>query len=305
LTWQHKGDAHYKLWFGLIKPPGGLERDGSTFDKPFPERSVVANLTHDRELGLKLTGKADRLIYGLSVARPRPGGQDAADPEDVKPPPAGVEPEDLTLDPGIWNVSSRAAFVASDTLSLGVAGGVRFTGDLSLGEGIGEPYEAKLFQPRPSTGMQSYASADLSTIFPHARLMAEGGFWRDGKALDLSTLDPMNAPLDPRTAGHLTILASYLTFGFTPNGTYGKAIDMAPLLSGWEIVTRVEGWTGHPGEDGGRGNMLGVTSGFTYVPYPQLLLQGDIGYQHFSSHLDPTTSRQDRIWIELWAQVRM
>ncbi len=306
-TYSHKGDHPWRLAGGFIKPPGGLERDGSTFDKPFPERSVVANFTHDRELGLRLTGKlGGGWRYGVSVGRPRQGGQDAADPKDVKPPPAGIEVDDLTLDPGIWNISTRIAWAERDDFSIGAAGGVRFPGELTLGEGIGEPYEAKLFQPRPSKGIQHYATADVSAVVPHARIMAEGGYWRQGEAVDLSTFDPSNPALVPDLVGsHQMTVAGYVSFGISPSGTYGKAIDMAPLLHGWEIITRVEALTGHPGEDGGRGNMIGVTSGLTYVPSPQLLLQTDFGYQHFSAHLDPSTNRQQRLWLEIWAQVRL
>ena len=49
LSWKHD---HLTLTSGFLKPPGGLERDSSTWVKPFPERSVVANFKQDRVIGV-------------------------------------------------------------------------------------------------------------------------------------------------------------------------------------------------------------------------------------------------------------
>ena len=106
---------------------------------------------------------------------------------------------------------------------------------------------------------------------------------------------------------HQEVMVGYVDFGYTPNGHYGPAIGAAPLLDGWEWITRVEGLTGKPGEDGANAfaGFFGVTTGLGYQPYPQEHLQVDLGYQKFTGHINPADEFQHRVWLELSAIVRL
>jgi hypothetical protein len=294
-----------ELSAGLIKPPGGLERDASTFDKPFPERSAVANLTHDRELGVKLAGSFDedeKVQFGVSLAKNRPGNADA---EDVSAPPIGIDPDDLTVDPAAWNFQTRVAYVPTDAFEIGYEAGFRNSGDLTLGDTTAEPFDSAVWKPRPYKGVNVHGSIDTAYVIPHAKFMLEGGMWRDGKMANLMYADGTST-LPALVGTHHVAAVGYFDFGYT-SGHYGRAIDAGPLLDGWEWVTRIEGLTAKPGEDGDShfGGFFGVTSGIGYQPQPQLHLQVDAGYQKFTDHVNAYDARQQRLWLELWALVRM
>lgn len=70
----------------------------------------------------------------------------------------------------------------------------------------------------------------------------------------------------------------YLTFGWTPNGHYRPAVDNAPLLDGWEIITRLEGARAKPAETPAA-TFISITTGIHFEITPQLRIQIDAALQ--------------------------
>ena len=125
LAWRPEHRLH--LFAGFMKPPGGLERDTSTWIKPFPERSVVANFKRDRIIGVRAYSWNDAHTFRLRAALGRSpvGAFDAQEPEDQVPPPAGAELEDLAKAVGNFEAFGTAAFVPSDRFERGGGGVAR------------------------------------------------------------------------------------------------------------------------------------------------------------------------------------
>ena len=141
--------------------------------------------------------------------------------------------------------------------------------------------------------------------------MAEGGFRRDGVQLAYPTGEvDSEVELD----GHLWAACGYLTLGFTPDGHYGRAVDAAPLLDGWEIVTRVQGAYVDPVDDpdptakGDAATLGMVEGGVHWEVSERLRLQADVAVEKFGNN-DVTLFNENknatRLWAQVWATARL
>lgn len=290
-AWQ-LDDKSLEIVAGYTKPPGGLERDSSTFDLPTAERSVVAYLTYDKEIGVKAKGVVGDFRYGLFLSRPAPAGIDGGDPEDTSQP---ADPEDaarVLLSPYRWDVTAGGAWTPSETLEVGLNGGVRIRPDGDFGDRLAEPFDASVFGAHPYRGTGFHVGADAALVAGSFKGLVEGGFRQDGAASD------------PQAVGNLDAVLGYLVLGWTPNGHYGPAIDSAPLEDGWELFTRIEGAHLTPAQnDGKAGTWLSGLVGAHWEVAPQLRLQSDLAYEVFDEN---TLHANDRlIYFEIWATFRL
>jgi len=304
---------HLELQFGFIKAPGGLERDTFSFDQAFIERSVVTFLNYDHEVGVKVSQllAGGILRWSAAIAR-NPPPLEGGDPEDTPAIPTGVEAEDLTRPASKWNAAARLVTAPSDEVEAGLRAGVRLRPEEpDFGEIAVEPYDSTFLTNRPYRGLWTSASADVALAEPHWRLLAEGGFRRDGVQLAYPTGDVSS---ETELDGHLWATCGYLVFGFTPNGHYGKAVDAAPLESGWEIVTRVQGSYVKPVDDpdptaSGRAATLAMGElGVHWEVSRQLRLQSDVALEKFGDN-DVTLLNENksatRLWAQIWATLRL
>lgn len=289
-------DKKTEVAVGYLKPPGGLERDANSFDEPFIERSVLAFLTFDKEVGARLRREVHHhtLGYGLSVSRPAPFGTDGGDPEDAPKLPPGVDLEDIQSGIGNWDVNGRVWRATTNRFEMGLTGGIR-TREADVGDRLAEPYDTQIYRGIPYKGLNMHLSADAATSMEHVRVMAEGGFRRDGRTTD------------PSATGHAQTELGYVTFGYTPHGHYGAAHDNAPLLDGWEIITRIE--AAHlvpPRNDGGTTTWYSVTSGVHWELTDQLRMQSDVAYEHFDASANGTSNAgARRLFGQIWMTLRM
>ncbi|HEU0036130.1 MAG TPA: hypothetical protein VFQ53_36205 [Kofleriaceae bacterium] len=300
-SWKHH---HLTLKAGFFKPPGGLERDTSTWVKPFPERSVVANFKQDRIIGLM----ASKWVAGHTLrlqgaaGRPPTGNFDAFEPEDVVVPPESVEPEDLTTDPGNWDLFATAAYAPSDTFEIGVNTTAHIAPDAGQGPNFSEPYETRIIQPRFIKGAFLAGGLDVSWHSPHLRASAEVVAFKSGDTIP--HLDAMGNPLEPSRAERG--IAGYAVIGYTPNGAYGPAIENSPLLKGWQWITRGEFLSASPGgiaDPDATAGFGSVTTGIEWQVEKQLRLQVDVAVQHYNEAVDPSNYNAWRVYSELWGQV--
>jgi hypothetical protein len=287
-----------ELQVGYMKPPGGLERDTFSFDEPFIERSVVAFLTYDKEIGMKLAGHTwtHQWHWAVAVARPAAPGTDGGDPEDLPMAPPGVDLDDMLNGAANWDINARGVWTPNKHFELGLTGVVRFRPDGALGDRLAEPYDTSIFGPRPWSGTAVHAGADAAASLPHVRIMAEGGVRQDGRATDVGA------------AGRLRAGVGYLVLGWTPNGHYGHALDGAPLRDGWEIIARVEAAHLVPAAgDGHSTNWVSGTVGVHWELSEQLRVQADFAYEVFDAHAEPmaTQANARRIFGQLWAVFRL
>ncbi len=306
-------DKHLELQFGFIKAPGGLERDTFSFDQPFIERSVVTFLNYDHEMGVKVAQVLGGGMWRWAAAIARnPPPLEGGDPEDTPVIPTGVEAEDLTRPASKWNASARVVATPSDQLAIGLRGALRLRPEEpDFGEIAVEPYDTTFLTNRPYRGLWTSASADLAVTGPHWRLLSEGGFRRDGTQLAYPTGD-----VDSETEldGHLWAASGYVVLGFTPDGRYGRALDAAPLESGWEIVTRVQGSYVRPVDDpdpdadGRAATLMMVEGGVHWEVSRQLRLQSDVALEKFGDN-DVTLLNENkgatRLWAQVWATLRL
>lgn len=302
-----KPKKHLELQFGFIKAPGGLEREAFSFDLPFIERSVVTFLNYDHEVGAKLEGSSDdkHWRWAASVTRlpPALGG---GDPEDSPVIPMNVEAEDLTRPISKWNAAGRVIASPSDRFEASIRTGLRFRPDeADFGEIAVEPYDTTYLTNRPWHGIWVSVSGDVAVVQPHWKAIAEGGFRRDGQQLEY----PDGTITSEREVNgkHLFATVGYLVFGYTPNGTYGAAVDAAPLLSGWELVGRVNGARVNPA-DSGVATMYSFELAAHWEVSPHVRLQADIAWEKFGKN-DVTLFNENRdgtrIWAETWATLRI
>jgi hypothetical protein len=304
---------HLELQFGFIKAPGGLERDSFSFDQPFIERSVVTFLNYDHEVGLKVTQVLCGGLWRWAAAIARnPPPLEGGDPEDTPAIPTGVEAEDLTRPASKWNASARLVATPGDHVATGVRTGVRLRPEEpDFGEIAVEPYDTTFLTNRPYRGLWTSASADLALAQRHWRMLAEGGFRRDGVQLAYPTGDITS---ETELDGHLWAACGYLVFGFTPDGHYGPAVDAAPLEDGWEIVTRVQGSYVKPVDDpdpdahGDAATLAMVEGGVHWEASQRLRLQADVAIEKFGNN-DVTLLNENknatRVWAQVWATVRL
>jgi hypothetical protein len=291
-----------ELAVGYLKPPGGLERDAASFDEPFIERSVVAFLTYDKEVGARVrhTLGDGRSEVAFAVTRPAAFGTDGGDPEDAPSTtgtglPAGVDPEDLLNGAGNFDFNGRYVFAPSDRFATGISAGARLRPDGALGDRLAEPYDTQIYGAVPYKGLSSHVAADAAVASTHLRVLAEGGYRRDGAALD------------SLASGHTATSLGYVTFGFTPGGHYEAARDGAVLREGWEIITRVEG--AHLVPPSGLGSATtwwSATSGVHWEATRALRLQADVAYEHFDRYATGTNNAgAHRMFFQLWSTFRL
>ncbi|HWU91507.1 MAG TPA: hypothetical protein VN253_29770, partial [Kofleriaceae bacterium] len=300
-SWKHD---HLTLTAGFLKPPGGIERDASTWIKPFPERSVVANFKQDRVTGLMASRwVADHKVRLQGAAgRPPAGNFDAFEPEDVVLPPASVEPEDLTHDPANWDLFATAAYVPSDSFELGLNATTHIAPDAGKGPNFAEPYETKIAKPVYFKGAVLAGGADVSWHGANVRASAEIVGFKSGETIPHT--DAMGIPLEPTRAKRG--VAGYAVLGFTPNGKYGPAIQNSPLLEGYQFLLRGEFLTVSPGGDGQANSTArfgSVTGGIEWQAEKQLRLQFDVAVQKYNEAVDPANHNAWRVYTELWGQV--
>lgn len=299
--WKHD---NLTLTAGFLKPPGGMERDASTWVKPFPERSVVANFKQDRIIGLMASEWTNHHTLRLQAAAGHPptGNFDAFEPEDAVVPPASVEPEDLATDPGNWDLFATAAYAPSPDFELGVNTTAHTAPDAGQGTNYAEPYETKIMQPVFFKGVFWGAGADVAWHNANVRASAELTLFKQGDTIPHT--DAMGNALEPTRGKRGS--AGYAVLGFTPHGKYGPAVENCPLLSGYQFLVRGEYLSVSPGGDGSAtstGTFGSVTGGIEWQAYKQLRLQTDLAVQHFNESVDPKNKNVWREYGEVWAQV--
>lgn len=304
-SWKPK--KNLELQFGFIKAPGGIERDNYSFDLAFIERSVVTYLNKDHEVGLKLEGSwcEKRWRWAASVMRDPPV-QGGGDPEDSPVIPMNVEKEDLTRPISKWNAAGRVIAAPSDAFEASVRMGLRFRPDeADFGEIAVEPYDSTFLTNRPWHGVWVSVSGDAAVVQPHFKAVVEGGFRRDGQQLEYP--DGTISSQREINGGHLLAEVGYVVLGFTPDGEYGAAVDAAPLLKGWEIVTRVNAARIKP-VDQGAARMVSVELGVHWEVSRHVRLQADFAYEKFGTN-DHTLRNENlggtRIWAQTWATLRL
>ena len=298
-SWKHDG---LTLKTGFLKPPGGMERDSSTWVKPFPERSVVANFKQDRIVGLMATEwTADKTLrFQQAAGHPPVGNFDAFEPEDVVAPPPGIEPEDLTTDPGNWDLFATGTYTPSPNFEVSLNATAHTSPDAGKGPNFAEPYETKILKLKYIKGTFLAGGGDVVWHNAHVRASAEFVGFHSGQTIP--QVDAMGNPLEPVAHEHGE--AGYAVIGFTPDGEYGPAIDNAPLLHGWQVMARGEFLRVTPGVTAGTTALFGsVTTGLDWQVYPQLRLQFDVAVQKFNENVDPANHNVWRVYSELWGQV--
>lgn len=181
-----------------------------------------------------------------AAGRPPAGNFDAFEPEDVVLPPASVEPEDLTTDPANWDLFATAAYAPSERFELGLNATTHIAPDAGQGPNFSEPYETRIVQLVFFKGAVVAGGADVSWHGDHVRASAEVVAFRNGETIPRT--DAMGAALEPIRAKRG--VAGYAVLGYTPNGTYGPAIQNSPLLWGWQLLLRGEYLQVSPGGAG-------------------------------------------------------
>jgi hypothetical protein len=298
----------FHLYVGLIKPPGGLEMDNSVFEEPFTDRSVLAGMftKEFHEVGAKVDGRVgnSRFFYGIGLTRLSPSIEPAEDePEDKVQVPVNAEAEDILNAPSKWNIAGRFGLFTSRHFETSLSGQLRLRPEEEepdFGETFAEPYEAVLVTQRPWFGVSAHLKADAAVVERHFRLMTAAGYRRDGEQLDVDFMTGEQTPL----GGHLNIEAAQVTFGCTPWGHYGPARRNAPLLDGWEILTRVEGARIDP-VDIDAVMYLGMYGGIDYQVFPELRVQLDFAYQLFNENAELAQANAKREVLNLWAVFRI
>ncbi len=303
-TWEP--NKHLELQFGFIKAPGGLERDTFSFDQPFIERSVMTFYNYDHEVGVMASGTStdDRVFWAAAVVRdppPLPGG----DPEDSPQIPSGVEKEDLARAGSKWNASGRLGYTPGHAFEASIGAGTRLRLDEpDYGEIAVEPYDSTYLTNRPYRGVMWRVSGDVAVSQPHWKMTAEAGFRRDGKQL---AYPDGTVASEVTLDGHLSSESASVVFGFTPDGEYGPATDAAPLLKGWELVTRLQGARIKPVDQGAATLVMGELGAHWQVT-PQVRLQTDFAVEKFGKN-DNTFLNENkggtRLYAQTWAVFRL
>jgi hypothetical protein len=298
----------FQLYVGLIKPPGGLEMDNSIFEEPFTDRSVLAGMftKEYHELGAKAEGWFGRSkwFYGISLTRVAPSIEPISDePEDKLKVPATAEAEDVLNAPGKWNTAGRIGVAPSKHVETSVSWQLRFRGEYEepdYGETFAEPYEALLVSQRPYYGVSAHVKGDAAWTRRHFRFMGAVGYRRDGQQLQVDFTTGKQTKLP----GHLEIEAAQLTFGYAPFGNYGAARRNAPLLDGWEILTRLEGARIKP-VDIDQVLYMGVYAGINWQVHPELRIQLDYAFELFNENAEGGQANAKRHLVNLWAVFRI
>lgn len=297
---------HLALEVGFIKAPGGLERDTSSFDQPFIERSVMTFFNYDHEVGAKLAGSShdDHWFWAGAIVR-NPPPLEGGDPEDTPQIPSGVEAEDIFRAGSKWNASARAGYQSGHDVEASIGAGTRLRMDEpDFGEIAVEPYDTTFLSNRPYRGVMTRVSGDVAISQPHWKLTAEGGLRRDGEQL---AYPDGTVASEQALGGHLTAAAASVVVGYTPHGHYGRAIDAAPLRRGWEIVARVQGDRVKPVDQAAATLVMGEL-GVHWELSRQIRLQIDAAVEKFNAASNTLLNENKdatRIYGQAWATFRL
>ncbi|HEY0254553.1 MAG TPA: porin [Kofleriaceae bacterium] len=293
-------DEHIELHVGYLHTPGGLERDTSPFDLPFVERSTLASMTRDRELGVAMIGHQSSEFWTVSITRDAPVGVGGDDPEFSIAYPKGVMPEAAERSATTWNQAARVGTAPSDQFAAAFDWTLRIRNSQpDYGDPAYEPMGSVYLEARPYRGVGVRVGADAAVAQPHVRVLMEAAFRRDGQQL---YYDP-NSGIESRLPGHEWWAGGYLVVGVSPSGRYGRAIDGAPLRAGWEIVGRFEAMQVKP-VDAFSATIYAETLGWTWIATSQIRVQVDATLEKLGP-FDQTrlldNANATRVYAEAWA----
>ena len=297
-------DEHIEIQAGFLHAPGGLERDTSPFDLPFLERSSLASMTKDREIGLKLVGHQDFQFWAVSITRDAPIGFGGDDPDFAINYPVSVDPTQVQRSATTWNQAARVGTAPSDEFAAGLDWTLRIRNSQpDYGDPAYEPNGSIFLDARPYRGTSVRVGGDAAISESHFRVLMEAAFRRDGQQLSYDG----SSGIESRLPGHEWWTGGYLTVGWSPFGGYGRAIDGAPLQYGWEIVGRFEAMRVKPIDAFGS-TLFAETLGWNWVATRQIRIQLDASLQTFGE-FDQTTAMTNagatRFYAELWATWRL
>ncbi|HEX7699573.1 MAG TPA: porin [Kofleriaceae bacterium] len=297
-------DEHIEIQAGFLHAPGGLERDTSPFDLPFLERSSLASMTRDREVGLKLVGHQDFQFWQVSITRDAPLGIGGDDPDIAINYPRGVDPTTVQRSATTWNQAARVGTAPSDEFAAGLDWTLRIrNSQADYGDPAYAPGGSVFLDARPFRGTIVRIGADAAISESHFRVLMEASFRRDGQQLSYDG----QSGIESRLPGHEWWTGGYLTVGWSPYGGYGRAVDGAPLQYGWELLGRFEAMRVKPVDAFGS-TLYAETLGWNWVATRQIRIQLDATLQTFGE-FDQTTMMDDagatRFYGELWATWRL
>jgi hypothetical protein len=297
-------DEHIEIQAGFLHAPGGLERDTNPFDLPFLERSSLASMTRDREIGFKLVGHQDGQFWQVSITRDAPLGLGGDDPEIAINYPRGVDPTAVARSATTWNQAARVGTAASDEFAAGLGWTLRIrNSQADYGDAAYEPNGSIFLDARPYRGTSVRLGADAAISERHFRVLMEAAFRRDGQQLSYDG----SSGIESRLPGHELWTGGYLTVGWSPYGGYGRAVDGAPLQWGWELLGRFEVMKVKPVEAFGA-TIYAETLGWNWVATRQIRIQLDATLQSmgdFDQTLLMDNAAATRFYAELWATWRL
>lgn len=297
-------DEHIEIRGGFLHAPGGLERDTNPFDLPFLERSSVASMTRDREVGLELVGHQDSQFWTVSITRDAPVGLGGDDPEFDVHYPHGVDPTAVERSAVTWNQAARVGTAPSDEFAAGFGWTLRIrNSQADYGDPAYEPNGSVFLDPRPYRGTSVRLGGDAAVSEPHFRVLMEAAFRRDGQQLSYDAI----SGIESRLPGHEWWSGGYLAVGWSPIGGYGRAVDGAPLQWGWELIGRFEVMKVKP-VDAFSSTLYAETIGWNWVATRQIRIQVDATLESFGDF--DQTMRMDnaeatRFYADLWATWRL
>jgi hypothetical protein len=297
-------DEHIEIQAGFLHAPGGLERDTNPFDLPFLERSSLASMTRDREVGIKLVGHQDTQFWNVSITRDAPVGLGGDDPDYPINYPHGVDPTAVARSATTWNQAARVGTAPSDEFAAGLGWTLRIRNSQpDYGDPAYEPNGSVFLDPRPYRGTSVRLGGDAALSERHFRVLMEAAFRRDGQQLSYDGV----SGIESRLPGHEWWTGGYLTVGWSPRGGYGRAIDGAPLQWGWELLARFEVMKVKP-VDAFSSTLYAETIGWNWVATRQIRIQLDASLQSFGD-FDQTllmdNAEATRFYAELWATWRL
>src|SRR3569833_615803 len=289
---------------GFLLAPGGLERDTNPFDLPFLERSSLASMTRDREVGLELVGHQDSQFWTVSITRDAPSGLGGDDPEFAVNYPHGVDPPAVERSAVTWNQAARVGTAPSDEFAAGFGWTLRIrNSQADYGDPAYEPNGSVVLDPRPYRGTSVRLGADAAVSEPHFRVLMEAAFRRDGQQLSYDAI----SGIESRLPGHEWWSGGYLTVGWSPIGGYGRAIGGAPLQWGWELIGRFEVMKVKP-VDAFSSTLYAETIGWNWGATRQIRIQVEATLQSFGDFdqtLRMDNAEATRFYADLWATWRL
>jgi hypothetical protein len=296
-------DENLEVQAGFLGAPQGLERDTNDLDLPFAERSVLASMTYDRELGVKVIGHQTTMFWAISATRDAPIGLGGDDPVFQPTYPPGITATGQARSATRWNQAARIGVAPSADFEASIDWTLRFRGDPDLGDPAYEPDGSIFLDARPYKGVSARIGGDAALSEDHFRLLGEVMYRHDGDQLSI----------DPATGEQTDLHANqwwtggYLTLGISPDGRYGTAASGAPLQWGWEILARFEAMQIKPA-DAFAAHYLGWTLGWDWVPTRQFRIEADVSLQSFGD-FDHTMTGDNagatRVYAQLFALWRM